>query len=128
MSKLPWRPTVYDDSIVEKAKFYLENYDQFDDVVPQIASLALHLGVTRKTLYVWAGEEDKEAFCYIFEAVKAKQEKTLVNGSLAGDMNPAISKMLLTKHGYSDKIDQTVDHTTKGEKIQSISPHSFVGD
>ena len=33
----------------------------------------------------------------------AKQEKTLVNGSLRGEMNPAISKMMLTKHGYSDK-------------------------
>ena len=123
------RPTDYNDQILVKAMHYLNHFDdEFEDVVPQIASLALYLGVRRETLWDWSKDPEKQAFSNIFEAVKAKQEKTLVNGSLAGGMNPAISKMLLTKHGYSDKIDQTVDHTTKGEKIQSISPHSFVGD
>jgi hypothetical protein len=118
MSKDPWRPTLYSQEVVEKSRYYLDNFDkEFEDVIPQIASLALHIGVARKTLYEWAQEEGKEDFCNIFEAVKGKQEKTLVNGSLLGDMNPAISKMLLTKHGYSDKVDSTVDHTTNGKDL-----------
>ena len=85
--------------------------------MPQIASLALHLGVRRETLWDWSKDESKPEFSNIFEAVKAKQEKTLVNGSLLGDMNPAISKMLLTKHGYSDKVDSIVDHRTNGKDL-----------
>jgi len=111
------RPTDYSEKTLVDAQFYLDNYKDFDDVIPQIASLALHLGVRRETLWDWSKDPEKQEFSNIFEAVKAKQEKTLVNGSLAGDMNPAISKMLLTKHGYSDKIDQTVDHTTNGKDL-----------
>jgi hypothetical protein len=32
------------------------------------------------------------------------------------------------RFGWADKQEQKVDHTTKGDKIQSISPHSFVGE
>lgn len=120
------RPTDYSEQILVDAQYYLDNYKEFDDVIPQIASLALHLGVRRETLWDWSKDESKVEFSNIFEAVKAKQEKTLVNGSLKGDMNPAISKMLLTKHGYSDKVEQAIDHTSKGGKIQSLSPHAFV--
>jgi hypothetical protein len=103
MSNPRGRPTDYNDTIIEKANHYIENFDLYDDAVPQIASLALALGVHRDTLYEWAKDPEKSEFSDILETVMAKQEKTLVNGSLRGEMNPAISKMMLTKHGYSDK-------------------------
>lgn len=111
------RPTDCTPEVIEKARYYLENYKEFEDVVPQIASLALHLGVRRDTLYEWAKSSEKKEFTDIFEAVKTKQEKTLINGSLLGNMNPAISKMMLTKHGYSDKLEQAIDHTSGGDKL-----------
>ena len=119
------RPTKYSDEIINKSLDYLENYSNYGDLVPQIAGLALHLGVRRITLYEWAEDEGKEEFSYIFESVRGKQEKTLINGSLGGELNPAISKMLLTKHGYSDKQDITTDITSKGDKIE-LPMHTFI--
>lgn len=111
------RPTKYNKQIIEKSLDYLENYMTYGDVIPQVAGLALHLGVRRETLHQWAKEDDKEDFSNIFEDVKGAQEKRLINGSLEGDFNPAISKMLLTKHGYSDKQEIQQDVTSGGEKL-----------
>jgi len=119
------RPTKYSDDIIKKSLDYLENYSNYGDLIPQIAGLALHLGVRRETLHQWAKEENKAQFSNIFEAVKGKQEKTLINGSLGGEFNPAISKMLLTKHGYSDKQEVSADVTSKGDKIQ-LPMHTFI--
>jgi hypothetical protein len=33
------------------------------------------------------------------------QERKLTNGSLSNQLNPMIAKLMLSKHGYSDKID-----------------------
>jgi len=38
------------------------------------------------------------------------QHRGLVNGGLSGKFNPAITKMMMTKHGYSDK--QELAHTS----------------
>ena len=111
------RPTKYNKQIIEKSLDYLENYMNYGDVVPQVAGLALHLGVRRDTLYEWAKEDGKEDFSDIFENVKGAQEKRLINGSLEGEFNPAISKMLLTKHGYSDKQEIQQDITSGGEAL-----------
>jgi hypothetical protein len=119
------RPTLYSQEIIDKSLDYLENFANYGDLIPQIAGLALHLGVRRDTLYEWAKEDGKEEFSDIFEAVKGKQEKTLINGSLGGELNPAISKMLLTKHGYSDKQEINTDVTSKGDKIQ-LPMHTFI--
>jgi hypothetical protein len=108
------RPTQYGEHILLKAEEYLENYSLNGDIVPQVAGLALFLGVHRETLYAWSKEEGKEAFSDIFEKVKAAQENKLINGGLNGDYNPAITKMMLTKHGYSDKIESQVEE--KGVK------------
>lgn len=99
------RPTGYSRSIITKAKYYLANYSKLGDEVPQISGLALHLGVHRDTLYEWAKDEKKKTFSDIFEQVKAKQENVLVNNGLLGKYNSAITKMMLTKHGYSDKLE-----------------------
>jgi hypothetical protein len=40
------------------------------------------------------------------------QERTLLNGGLGKDFNPVITKLVLGKHGYSEK--QEIQHT--GEK------------
>jgi hypothetical protein len=43
----------------------------------------------------------------------------LLNNGLDGTFNPPITKMMLSKHGYSDKIEQ--DHTSSdGSMKQQI--------
>ena len=114
------RPSEYTDDKLELALMYLEGgWEEQGDVVPQVAGLALAMGVHRDTCYEWASHDDKEIFSDIFCKVQALQERGLVNQGLSGNFNPAITKMMLTKHGYSDK--QEVDHTSKGESVKTFS-------
>ena len=114
------RPTKYNDEILALARMYLEGgWQEQGDVVPQIAGLALAMGIERGTVYQWAKDEDKQEFSHIFTRIQALQERGLINSGLNGKFNPAITKMMLTKHGYSDKSE--VDHTSGGEKMRTFA-------
>ncbi len=79
------------------------------DKVPTIAGLACETGVTRETLYAW--ERDKVGpISDILTRARQIQERELVNGGLGGEFNPAVTKMMMSKHGYSDRVEQ--DHTS----------------
>ena len=92
---------------LEKAKEYLYGgYEKFDEVIPSIAGLACYAGKGRNTIYDYASQ-NKE-FSNILEALLALQESKLINRSLTGDFNPTITKLILSKHGYSDKVEQDV--------------------
>jgi len=119
------RPLTYSKSIIEKAKQYIH---QCKDVegdkekglntkvnIPTKGGLAVALGVSRETLYAWAG--DYEEFSDIMEELGSIQEERLINNGLSGAYNPTITKVLLTKHGYNDKID--TDFTSGGKRLDS---------
>lgn len=120
------RPPTYSEEIVLKAREYLdscideekqvvkqssEKYEMFDNKlkvkIPTKGGLAVYLGVSRETLYAWAKEY--EEFSDIMEQMGAIQEERLINNGLSGDYNSTISKVLLTKHGYREGIDQTTN-------------------
>jgi hypothetical protein len=91
------------------AKAYIDGgWEAQGDVVPQAVSLALAMGVSKSTIYEWAKDPEKQEFSDILTRVQQTQEQKLINGGLSGGFNPAVTKMLLCKHGYSDKIEQ--DH------------------
>lgn len=102
------RPTKYNEQILEKAQEYLVNYKEYDDSVPSAVGLACALDISRSTLYAWAEEHDE--FSYILSKVNETQERKLLTGGLEGDFNSNIVKLMLGKHGYSDKhdIDQSI--------------------
>ncbi len=87
------RPTKYTKELIEKAKDYVDNYMEHEDMIPSIASLSLVLGVDRSTLYAW--EKEYKEFSYILADIKAKQEKILINKGLSGDFNSNITKLVL---------------------------------
>ena len=62
----------------------------------------------------------KDAFRDICSAIAELQEIKLVTGGLVGGWNPQVTKMILTKHGYSDK--QEIDH---GSSDGSMTPRSY---
>lgn len=116
------RPTKYRENFPDMIQGYLDNHEtKYGDVVPTIEGVAVMLGVATKTLYAWYHEEITEEFCNIFEQVMAHQGKKLINGGLKSEYNSAITKMMLTKHGYSD----SVDHSSKDK---SMSPVQIVDD
>lgn len=74
--------------------------------LPTKGGLAKYLGVSRDSLYEWAKNDDK--FSDIMEQLGSEQEDRLINFGLSGDYNPTIAKVLLTKHGYHDKVESEI--------------------
>ena len=100
------RPTKLTPELIEKAKQYIDGGYSIDELVPTIAGLACYIDIRRSTIYEWAKID--ESFSDILEKIMAKQENGLLKGGLAGDYNSTIAKLMLTKHGYSDKQETAV--------------------
>jgi len=101
MSAARGRPSDYCQTLVDASYNYLENCP---DKIPSVEGLCEAIGISRPTAYLWAKDETKE-FSYILELLMQKQAKLLLNNGLDGVFNPSITKLMLTKHGYSDKVE-----------------------
>lgn len=84
--------------------------------MPSVAGLACEIGISRETCHAWARDEDNQ-FSDILKAIAKKQERELLNNGLGGIFNPPITKMMLSKHGYSDRIEQ--DHTSSDGSMKT---------
>lgn len=105
------RPSKLTEEALEKAEHYVENFKEYGDVVPTVVGMALALGVSTVSVYKWAQSEDpNERFVNSFMKIDQLQHKGLVNGGLTGGFNPAVTKMMLTNHGYSDS--RKIDHSS----------------
>ena len=100
------RPTKYGQEIVTKAQHYLDNYGEYGHKIRSSAGLALVLGLSRVTLRLWSKDEDKKEFLGILEAINQKQECVLLDNGLDGTFNSTITKLVLGKHGYHDRLPQ----------------------
>ena len=109
------RPTKYSKEIVEKAIAYINDYEMYGDMIPSIEGMAEHLGLHRDTLYDWARQESKE-FSDILGRCMQVQQKTLVNKGLNNTFNSAITKLVLGKHGYHDKMEQDITSSDESMK------------
>lgn len=102
------RPSKYTPELLEKCREYIEGgWEENREVIPSIAGLAVKLKVSRETLHTWANDEDKHEFSDIYKELMATQELTLLNGGLSGAFSGPITKLVMHKHGYTDK--QEVD-------------------
>ena len=101
------RPSKYPPEVIEAARKYVSTgWIEDKDFIPSIEGLSLATGIHRETLRVWDQDPEKAEFSVIYKEMMAKQGRGLLNGGLGGGFNPAVTKMVLTKHGYSDKIEQ----------------------
>ncbi len=101
------RPSKLTDALIEQAgRYATKDYRLQGEVIPTIEGLAVFLNVSRKTLYNWKAEN--EEFLHILDDLMARQAKELFSNGLTGDFNPTITKLILTKHGYSDRVEQDV--------------------
>lgn len=111
------RPTSYDDEVISLAEDYAENYTAIGDAVPSVVGLCAHINRSKSIVYEWIKDKNKPEFLDIYNKIQEGQERGLINGGLAGGFAPAVTKMLLTKHGYSDKTE--TDITSGGEKLSA---------
>ena len=117
------RPTKLTLEVMEKAKQYVDGGYLVDELVPTIAGLSLFIDIRRSTIYEWA--KDNQEFSDIVDKVMGSQEKGLLKGALGGDYNATIAKLMLTKHGYTDKVEQdlkSTDGTMSPTKIEIVAP------
>ena len=107
------RPTDYTEELLKNAYDYLDNCP---DVVHTVVGLCLHIGIAKSTCYRWI-EEGNTEFKDIVDTVSSLQEQKLVTNGLTNEFNASITKLMLTKHGYTDKVE--TDITTKGQSINT---------
>lgn len=104
------RPTKYSKEVLEQTEQYLRDYfnEELEEVVPSIEGLAAYLSVSRSSLYEWK-KQDKE-FSHILEDILSIQARESLNKGLKGEWNSTIVKLLLGKHGYSEKTHNINDN------------------
>lgn len=98
-----------EDEIEEYHKTRGDKSDSYDRIVkvklPSIEGLAFFMGINKTTVYEW--ESTYEEFSNVIDKLRQKQASELINKGLSGDYNPTIAKVLLTKHGYREGVEQT---------------------
>lgn len=105
------RRTEYTTAMLEKVEQYIAGgYRECGDVIPSVAGLAIELGLSRSGVYKWIEDESKPEFAELIDRLKHVQERELVNNGLSGTFHPQITKVILARHGYSEK--QEIDHTS----------------
>jgi len=119
------RPTLYSPEMLAKAKEYLDSGYLFNGkVIPSHVGLALYLGVDTQTLDNWAEKPEHSEFLGILRDIQAKQQELLINSGLTGEFNSAITKLVLGKHGYSEKSETTLQG---GDKPINFIPWQVTG-
>lgn len=101
------RPTKYSQAMYEKASAYVNGgWAEDGKPIPSAPRLSRKLGVTKSTLYEWASKHPE--FSDLLDDMNAEQESTLLEQGLLGEYNSNIVKLVLGKHGYSDKTEQDI--------------------
>lgn len=108
------RPIEYKDSYVDKTIEYLNSCeDSVNELgklvvaLPSIEGLADYLDIHKDTIYDWETKYDR--FSDVITKLRNRQAIKLLNNGLSNSYNPTIAKVLLTKHGYREGIDQTTN-------------------
>lgn len=114
------RPTKYNELTLEVAENYLRNYAKYGHAIPSNAGLSLVLGIRRETVQAWANDPEKEAFSHILDEIQAEQEQILLSKGLTGEYNSNIAKLVLGKHGYTDKSDANQNITVHEKTIDDL--------
>lgn len=112
------RPTKYTPELLELANDYIDNFEPSEDaLIPMICGLAIHINIARSTVHQWVDDGDKPLFSDIVSRIMEKQEAMLFNGGLSGAFNASITKLALTKHGYTDKVESKGSLTLDVKKM-----------
>lgn len=119
------KPTRYTPELLAKAEEYINTWESLGDPVPMLCGLAVHCGIVKETVSRWRKEEGKEAFNQLCARVEAEQERVLLQKGLTRQHDNSLTKLMLMRHGYSDRIEQDVkssDGSMSPTKIEIVAP------
>lgn len=139
-----WRPTDYDYQILFKkySEYIKECNDSWQRLVktrtrwqtfdsdgfdfklkvklPSIEGYALYVGFTLETIYVW--EKKYRLFSDIIKDLRQRQVEKLLEWGISWKYNPVITRLLLSKHWYVEKVESDVKQTTTIQFARPASP------
>ena len=105
--------TTFTDEIEQAAKDYI---DGGFETIPSVVGLAVHLKVSKSTIYKWA-EDNLGTMSDTLELCNDKQHVMLTSKGLTSEFNATITKLMLSNHGYSEKT--STDITSGGQPIKN---------
>ena len=112
------RPSKYTKELLEQAQWYVDNWRETGEVVPTLAGMAIRCGVDKHTISRWRKDEkNKPEFCALCARVEQQQELLLISGGLTKSYDSGLAKLLLHKHGYSDKQEVELSGEIKPPNI-----------
>ena len=115
------RPTTCSIEFQDKAWDYVNGgWEYAGHAFPSVVGLCDVLNVAKSTLYQWEKREEFE-FADILRAIHSKQELVAFNKGITGEYNATIVKLLLGKHGYSDKQENTHNGNVSVEHTHAIT-------
>lgn len=101
------RPTTCTQDVIDKAWEYVNGgWAEVEHAWPSAVGLMDYISVKKSTLYDWAKDSDKP-ISDILEKINQKQELIAWNKGVKNEYNANLVKLLLGKHGYHDKQDNT---------------------
>ena len=101
------RPLSCTPELQEKAWDYTNGgWEEAGHAFPSVVGLCDVIKVAKSTVYDWSNRDDTE-FSDILRTIHSKQELVAFNKGITGEYNATIVKLLLGKHGYHDKQDNT---------------------
>lgn len=100
------RPRKYGPDVLKASAEYLSGDYKELGIVPSIASFALYLQVSTDTLTTW--KRAYPEFADVLNSVHNLQHTILLHGGLTGALNPTITKLILAKHGYHERVENHV--------------------
>lgn len=114
------RPTEYTLAVVDIAYDYIETYNtKYGNQIPSVEGLAKAINRARSTIYKWVSEDDK-VFSDILEQLMSAQKQALIDNGLSNTFNSTITKLILTKHGLSDKVETEHSGTMHINRIERV--------
>lgn len=102
------RPTKYNDGLLKQTIDYLDNYEDYGDIIPSIEGLADVLDISTVTIYDWQKQESKKAFSNTLDRIHSRQKKVLIHKGLDNTFNSNIVKLALGNHGMSEKTQTEI--------------------
>ena len=118
MGKKQGRPTKWSPEVEARALWYVrEGWKTEGDAIPSVCGLAVVLGLNKCTLEDWRTHDNKN-FSGILAELLMTQERVLLNQGLLGNYNSNLTKLVLGKHGYHDRVEQEVPATKSIGKIE----------
>ena len=100
------------------------------EVKPSFASLALAIGVDRKTLLAWENEETRKGsgYCDIIKKAKSLITSIVEDNGTEGRVNPVYTMFLLNSsaQGYSNNSKVEITSTAPAEQIAAPSMDDII--